>query len=459
MAFGVLFDFTGNSNVSKVIKAADMIKQQWFLDAVNYPEPIDLFVLLGHNPIRTTVSSSTMGVVYRKIRSLRPDIPLQAFGGHTHIRDFQVYDDRSTGLESGRYCETLGWLSMSGIKSSTYKGLQYPHNYPHPTRKATSNSTSGITYSRRYLDWNRRTFAYHALKSQDETFDYGSGIRVTGEITKDRKKLNLSSLYGCAPETYCQSCKQYGAKGNIFTDLIPSALSETVVNAARSNIARYIIINTGSIRFDLVEGPFTFDDSFIVSPFDDAFQYIASVPYNIAKNILNSLNGAPLHDKRHNSAASMPLGMMPRSVSQDSCQDPVLSHLSSRSPAEQKHYGVTRRQTVVTPGYTTVDDFGTDGDDTPHSNIPNFNQPNYVQASASFPVDGSLPDVVDVVFLDFFAASVVQKLNALGGKYTIADVNYYVDKSFTTRSYLPEYAKRKWQANVPNCPIGAGVGS
>jgi hypothetical protein len=54
MAFGVLYDFTGNSNVSKVITAANLVKQQWFLDAINYSEPIDLFLVIGHNPIRTT---------------------------------------------------------------------------------------------------------------------------------------------------------------------------------------------------------------------------------------------------------------------------------------------------------------------------------------------------------------------------------------------------------------------
>ncbi len=52
MAFGVLFDFTGNSNVSKVIKTGDLVKESWFLDAVKYPQPIDLFVLIGHNPVR-----------------------------------------------------------------------------------------------------------------------------------------------------------------------------------------------------------------------------------------------------------------------------------------------------------------------------------------------------------------------------------------------------------------------
>lgn len=102
MAFGVLFDFTGNSNVSKVIKAADMVKQTWFQNAVNYTKPIDLFVLIGHNPVRTSVSSSTFGTVFNAIRSLKPDVPIQAFGGHTHIRDFAVYDNKATALESGK---------------------------------------------------------------------------------------------------------------------------------------------------------------------------------------------------------------------------------------------------------------------------------------------------------------------------------------------------------------------
>jgi hypothetical protein len=101
MTFGVLFDFTGNSNVSKVIKAADMVKQQWFIDAVNFDQPIDLFLLVGHNPARNTDYANTFGLLHKTIRSLRPATPVQIFGGHSHVRDFQVYDDRTTALESG----------------------------------------------------------------------------------------------------------------------------------------------------------------------------------------------------------------------------------------------------------------------------------------------------------------------------------------------------------------------
>jgi len=62
MAFGVLYDFTGNSNASKVIKAADMVKQSWFVDAVNFTQPIDLFLVVGHNPVRPTTSGNTLKV-------------------------------------------------------------------------------------------------------------------------------------------------------------------------------------------------------------------------------------------------------------------------------------------------------------------------------------------------------------------------------------------------------------
>lgn len=241
MAFGVLFDFTGNSNVSQVIKTKDLVKEQWFLDAINYPQEIDLFLVIGHNPPRPTVSSSTFGLLHSTIRGLRPNVPIQAFGGHTHIRDFAVYDEMSTGMESGRYCETLGFLSMSGIQSKNFKGKMKPEGVPNPNQRAikvahsSTNSTgstsastlhtttgtagsgpsgtasglsasgtgqSTLLYSRRYLDWNRRTFAYHAVGSQDNTFDTPKGQAVNTEITNDRKKLNLTTLYGCAPETW-----------------------------------------------------------------------------------------------------------------------------------------------------------------------------------------------------------------------------------------------------------------
>jgi hypothetical protein len=210
MAFGVLFNFTGNSNASRVIPAAEMVTQQWFQDALTCDEPVDLYLLIGHNPARPTVSSSTFATVYNAIRAKRPETPIQIFGGHNHIRDFAVYDDKTTALGSGRYCETLGWLSMSGIESDTYNGTVKPVGVANPTTKAvkvnatadgnatyaTPTNSSGLTYSRRYLDWNRITFEYHATGSQIKSFDTTKGLNTTQDIYDLRHDLNLTKLYG-----------------------------------------------------------------------------------------------------------------------------------------------------------------------------------------------------------------------------------------------------------------------
>lgn len=122
---------------------------------------------------------------------------------------------------------------------------------------------------------------------------------------------------------------------------------------------------------------------------------------------------------------------------------------------------IIRRQSTTsnTPGYTTTDDFGTDGDDTIHLPIPYYSQPNYFQTNVSFPADGSLPATVDVIFLDYFASSVVMFLQQSGfAGVSAASVQQYLPISFTTNSYLPAYAKvaAAWQANVATgCPLSA----
>ncbi|CAG8950703.1 hypothetical protein HYFRA_00002913 [Hymenoscyphus fraxineus] len=457
MSFGILFDFNRNSNVSRVTKAADMIKQQWFLDAVNFDQPIDLFILIGHNPVRLSDPVSTFGTVLSVIRSLRPNIPVQVLGGHTHIRDFTTYDEISTGIEAGRYCETVGWLSMSGINSSSFHGHMQPRGVPNPTQKATNTSKSSMVYSRRYLDWNRRTFAYHAIGSQDNTFDTSSnstfdlhsGTRVSKKISEIRKNQNLTTLYGCAPSTYCISCKPIGDPGNIYS-LLPVAVGATVINPARETIPRLILMQTGGVRYDLVKGPFTYDDSFIVSPFKNNFQYVS---LSWTKMILPFLNaGKPIKRTPTPRWGSMPLSQaLPQT--KDTCEDPIIPH----TPL-QKRTQITRRQKIVTPGYTTTDDFGTDGDDTPHSQIPAFPRPNVIQGNGSFPTDGTDPTTVDLVFVDFVARDVVAALKSLEWSGSMADVQLYMPKEFTTQSYLPLFVKKYWQQNMPNCPGGSGIG-
>ncbi|KAF3903884.1 hypothetical protein ABW20_dc0107616 [Dactylellina cionopaga] len=428
MAFGVLFDFTSNANNSKIIKAADMVKEQWFLDALNTPEPIDLFLVLGHNSIRS--STSTFPIIREAIRKVHPNTPIQFFGGHSHTRDFKVFDNSSTALEPGRYCETLGWLAISGIDAG--KGKHKPEGVPSPTRPAVNGTTSTLLYDRRYIDWNRMSFEYHS--DNVRTFDTPRGESVSGEIWDERHRLNLTNLYGCAPQTYCLSCAPQDSPLSIFP-LVQKALSATIVNEERKTTPRMIFINTGGFRFDLLKGPFTYDDSFIVAPFTNAFEYIPNVPYAAASQLIDLLNkGAPQKrdmDRQYRS-------FLPRSV--DSC--PLDGEQFNSGLVKRKV--ITRRQEIVTPGYITKDDFGIDGDDTPHSTIPYFRTTNDVMAKGGFPEDGSNPETVDVIFYDFIRSYVLTALAKTGNTYTASDVSLYLPKTFTSNDFLPAYAKMAW---------------
>lgn len=295
LALGILFDFTGNVNVTKVIPASTMVNESWFQTLINSPPgPVDLFLLIGHNTALQQTKTGTFGYVRNAIRAVYPSTPVQVFGGHSHIRDFQVYDEASTALESGRYCETLGWLSMSGFSAnnSAYTGPTQPQGVPNPTRKATNNSTAPWTYSRRYLDWNRLTFEYHASGSQlnytahPAAFDTAKGAATTAQIYEFRQQLNLTYQLGCAPQLWCISCAEFNSSGSIY-NLLSTAMSAVVVSDARQDKARVAIGNTGGVRFDLHKGPFLTDDAYIVSPFENIFVYIPDVPYSIASAALD----------------------------------------------------------------------------------------------------------------------------------------------------------------------------
>ena len=93
------------------------------------------------------------------------------------------------------------------------------------------------------------------------------------------------NLDGCVPQSYCQTCVSFTDRSNIFT-VLADALGTIVVNPDRADTPRIVLTNTGGIRFDLVKGPFTYDDNFIVSPFRDVFFYIPDVPYAQASTLL-----------------------------------------------------------------------------------------------------------------------------------------------------------------------------
>ncbi|KAJ5103460.1 hypothetical protein N7532_003989 [Penicillium argentinense] len=179
MAFGVILDGTNNNkNMTRIQPAAEMIQESWFKDAVNRVD-IDLFVFIGHNPGKPGIpkSESSFPLLMKTLRDTRPEVPVQGFGGHTHRRDFHVYDKKSSAIESGKYCDTVSWISLDGIKTqplearatrpeASYMISEEPATVESTDASCPKKKTFEMKLTRWYLDWNRLTFSYNASGSQ-----------------------------------------------------------------------------------------------------------------------------------------------------------------------------------------------------------------------------------------------------------------------------------------------------
>jgi 2',3'-cyclic-nucleotide 2'-phosphodiesterase (5'-nucleotidase family) len=166
LAFGILFDFTGNDKFVSTCQPVDqLIKESWFQNVLKKEtNDVDVIVVVGHTPLRNSTGFE-YDLVLSEIRRHLPTMPVQFFGGHTHIRDFRKYDGFAHGIESGRYLETLGWIGMD------LKPFQI---------------------ARRYIDNNVDGYRFHAGIRDEQPFETKEGLEISREIQqKVRTDLKL----------------------------------------------------------------------------------------------------------------------------------------------------------------------------------------------------------------------------------------------------------------------------
>jgi len=209
-----------------------------------------------------------------------------------------------------------------------------------------------------------------------------------------------------------------------------------VRNPARAEVPRMIFINGGSQRFDVFKGAFTYDTSFLVSPFTSRFYFARDVDYDVAAKLLQWFTD----DASPYSAAAAAMGEAPATTN-------TPPHRLRRQ--ERRQQQVLGKTYNLTRGYTTDDALSTTdpGDDVVHISTPEFPPPKVLQSNASFPADGSTPGKVDVVFFDFIAGSVAQALNEIEGgrRWSKTRFEMYMGYEDTLTKLILEFVGRKWK--------------
>lgn len=398
VAFGFLFDFTGNFNNTIVQPVEDTIKENWFQEAIR-DEDVDLFLVIGHVPVR----SKEFDAVFHEIRAIHHHIPIQFFGGHRHIRDYVRYDSRAHGLASGRFMETIGFMSIDNLSG----------------KKSTSESPS---FHRRYIDNNLFSFHHHTNLSEN-AFPTQHGQNVSQLIERSRSALELDTVYGCAPRDLWMFRARYPNKNNIYTWLERQVLPDSLKDESRNGTPALSIVNSGAIRFDIFRGPFTRDTAFVVSPFTSGFRYVKDVPYDKAQLIVAILNKQPQITSQSPYQARYPAATL---ASEQSAYGDIADDGPRVNYPGQVPLSSNSNPPGVFPGYTTRDDGGTDGDDTIHSPIFFYEVPNCI--SALIANSSAAPATLDLVYVDFIEPHV-----ALAGKMAGLDVDLPKDSDV----YMP----------------------
>lgn len=437
VAFGFLFNFDRNANNSVVQKVEDTIKEAWFQEAIR--EKPDLFVVTGHVGLRM----KEFELLFKAIRDENWHIPIAFLGGHQHVRDYRKFDGSSYAIASGRYMETIGWMSIDGIKKKSENEVSVAASH---------------TFKRRYIDNNLFSLHHHSGLNET-TFPTERGKNVTNMITKARTALNLDKAYGCVPQDLWMARVEYPGNSSVFTWLQDQVVPDIATREDRADKPRLAIVNTGMIRFDIFKGAYTIDSNYIVSPFTSKWNYIPDVPYAAAKKVISILNGAgPIFTtSTFESGSALDLkwltGPEQWALSEGSLHaaatpatsgvDGAAMH-SPMDEAGQKPLGDNdaAKQPVLIAGYTTRDDAGDDGDDTIHKPIQFYKVPNTIQSDISLPEQ---PDRVDLIFVDFIQPWIIPILAFAGAQYKNEDVQLY--RNETVSELVADWISKNWKGN------------
>ncbi|KAJ5537901.1 hypothetical protein N7494_007380 [Penicillium frequentans] len=428
VAFGFLFNFNGNYNNTVVQPVENTIREDWFQEAIQDKE-VDLFLVAGHVPAH----SPEYRAIFRAIRKVHWATPIQFFAGHQHIRDYARYDSKAMALASGRFMETIGFMSIDGLSTSN-----------RPT------VTSTPVFKRRYIDNNLFSF-YHHTGLDESSFPTKKGVEVSKMITEARNALNLDEVYGCAPRDLWMSRVPYPHPDSIYTWLETEVLATLLKDDSRRSVPAVAILNTGGIRFDIFKGQFTRDSASIISPFINDFRYVKDVPYEKTQLIMDVLNKQTkiLEMSENADALSMTELASPdqRDVAKHAAsnQEDRESQLLSMTAGSHQVPLVAKREDLnIIPGYTTKDDAGTDGDDTIHSPISAYQVPNCIQSL--LPTNETkMPETVDLVYINF-----VQPFLVLAAKYAGLDIDFEKDSEVympntTMSDLIRDYVEANWK--------------
>ncbi|CAE6434706.1 unnamed protein product, partial [Rhizoctonia solani] len=226
-----------------ITPVSEMVEEDWFVGALMLPT--DVFMIIGHVDAKNPLPKDDMKLIHDAIRKRHPLKPIIMFAGHSHQRYCDRFATpggswRSMILQSGRYFDTVGWMSTKLDDNTVEKDL---------------------VMTRRYLDNNVETYKFHTNKN-DSSFHTRKGREITNYAYGVDRSEGLSRVYGYLNSSYYLDRKEWTEDEKDSESLFSfylNATEDVLIDKSYSKNWMFFS-NWGILRGDIYSGPFTIGD-------------------------------------------------------------------------------------------------------------------------------------------------------------------------------------------------------
>jgi len=248
---------------------------------------IRLIVILAHMDYRDAL----VHVILRAIRTKKsgqPNLPVIFVTGHTHIRRSTQLDEFAFSFETGKFMDTVGVLSF-------------------PTASTSQDKIAvGEFFRHEYLDANQETL-FRFIGTEEET---PKALEIRKRLRQVRAQLQLDKVVGYSPFTYSI---EVGLDNplSLIRYWVDTVVEEKLLDR-ETRCKGFFVGGSGSIRYNLLEGPIVTDDIWAMAPFQEGYRVVRCVPGNILKQTIARLPSeeillSPSHNIRRPFHPSLPL--------------------------------------------------------------------------------------------------------------------------------------------------------
>ncbi|KAF8598579.1 Metallo-dependent phosphatase [Ceratobasidium sp. AG-I] len=425
-----------------VTPVKDMIKEKWFKDTLNFKT--DVFLVLGHIDAEKPCDTDGWIHIYDAIREKHPLTPIMMFGGHTHRRYCTRFTSpqsnhvwRSMLLQSGRYFNTVGWMS---------------------TTLDQNDRNVNLTMTRRYLDNNVQTYRFHAGNLSEDEFHTKQGVGMTDRIYGIDRAEGLSQVFGYLKSDYFLDRKEWTPEEkdpeSMFSFYLDAVEHTLVENKDTTNWMFFS--NWGIVRGDLYRGEFTLGDVYTVCPDGNAFLSV-EVTRGVADKIVPTLqtwkqsNGCELAPIRTSYGRQL--------FHEEDPRRPQLAYAQSTMEQlvldEPPSIGLKTLDVCGPEGVNTPDG---EGDDVPHTRIPqvNFDEaelPVYFWRESYKTNRIAEDDKVMLIFPSYAGRKVPEALNIITGTKDYNSTSLKTYGGFKQHELLGRYVRKRFNVIPEDYPM------